>query len=197
MKKITALEGLLFLVGDDGIEKEQLLEIFEGDIKKLDSAIEELQEVYQQNELSALQLQRFGTKYKITTRSEHTAFYEQFFSTISVQQLSNAALEVLAIIAYNQPITRAKIEDVRGVNSDGVLRKLQMFNLIEEKGREDGPGMPILFGVSQHFLDYFGLLSLEELPKLKETTIEEIREDVDIFMTRYQEQLESANESED
>ncbi|MGL5042800.1 MAG: SMC-Scp complex subunit ScpB [Culicoidibacterales bacterium] len=197
IKRITALEGLLFLVGDDGIEKEQLLDIFEGEIALLEQTIAELTAVYKKNPDSALQLRKFGTKYKLTTKSEHTALYENYFSTISVQQLSNAALEVLAIIAYNQPITRAKIEDVRGVNSDSVLRKLQMFNLIEEVGRDEGPGMPILFGVSGHFLDYFGLISLEELPTLKMTTIEEIREDVDIFMTKYQEQSEQKLEDED
>jgi segregation and condensation protein B len=186
MEKITALEGLLFLVGDEGAEINEILHIFDNDEILMNDVLQKLQSKYKNDQTSALQLKRYGTKYKITTKSEHKDFYEQFFSTITMQQLSNAALEVLAIIAYNQPITRAKIEYVRGVNSDGVLRKLQMYSLIDEVGREDAPGLPILFGVSPQFLDYFGLLSLDELPELKTTTIEDISEDVDIFMTKYQ-----------
>lgn len=189
MNKITALEGLLFLVGDEGAEESELVHIFEGNVQDLQTALTTLKQKYHDDTTAALQILRFGTKYKLTTKSEHQQFYQQFFSTMTVQQLSNAALEVLAIIAYNQPITRGKIEDVRGVNSDGVLRKLQTFSLIEEVGREDAPGLPILFGVSPQFFDYFGLMSLEELPKLNEANFSDIADDVDIFMTKYQEDM--------
>lgn len=190
MDKLTALEGLLFLVGDEGAEEAELLHVFDGDAKLLAESLKELELKYISDAQSALQVKKYGPKYKITTKSEHKEFYQEFFSTLTIQQLSNAALEVLAIIAYNQPITRARIEDVRGVNSDGVIRKLQMFSLIEEVGREDAPGLPILFGVSPQFLDYFGLISLEELPELRQTTLDEISDEVDIFMTKYQEEQE-------
>jgi len=187
MNNRTLLEGLLFIVGDEGADKTELLALFNNDETVLAEALAALKDRCNHDEHSALQLSQFGTKYKLTTKTEHKDFYQQFFSTITLQQLSNAALEVLAIVAYNQPITRARIEYIRGVNSDGLIRKLQAFNLIEEVGREDSPGLPILFGVSEQFLDYFGLISIEELPALKETTLAEITDEVDIFMSKYEE----------
>ena len=80
--------------------------------------------------------------------------------------LSQAALETLAIIAYNQPITRAKVEDIRGVGCDGMIRKLIAKALIKEVGREESPGLPILYGVTDEFMDAFSLASLDELPEL-------------------------------
>lgn len=194
MKKTTILEGLLFIVGDEGAEKTELLTIFENDETALQEAINSLKKKFNDDDEEALQISQFGTKYKITTKSIHKDAYQEFFSTITIQQLSNAALEVLAIIAYNQPITRARIEHIRGVNCDGLIRKLQLFSLIEEVGREDAPGLPVLFGVSEQFLDYFGLISMEELPTLKETSLDEISEEVDIFMTKYQENVEEVEE---
>ncbi|GBU10494.1 segregation and condensation protein B [Erysipelotrichaceae bacterium] len=191
IKNITAIEGLLFLVGDDGIEIEQLLTVCSQSQQDLDVALSKLKAKFNDDDASALQLKRFGTQYKLTTKSIHKGFYEHFFSTIKVQQLSNAALEVLAIIAYNHPITRAAIEDIRGVNSDGVLRKLLMFDLVTEYGREQSPGNPVLFSITPYFLDYFGLHCIEELPKLKNASMLEISDDIDIFMTKYQEQKES------
>jgi len=187
MDSCTILEGLLFIVGDEGADKSELLALFGNDEATLTRALEALKSKCNNDKTSALRLTQFGTKYKLTTKTEHKEFYQQFFSTITLQQLSNAALEVLAIIAYNQPITRARIEYIRGVNSDGLIRKLQVFNLIEEVGREDSPGLPILFGVSDQFLDYFGLISIEELPALKETSLADISEEVDLFMTKYEE----------
>ena len=187
MNKITMLEGLLFIVGDEGAEKTELLAIFDNDETELTLAMQALKRKFNDEKTSSIQVSQFGTKYKLTTKSEHKEFYQDFFSTITIKQLSNAALEVLAIVAYNQPITRAGIEYIRGVNADGMLRKLQLFNLIEEVGREDAPGLPILYGVSEQFLDYFGLLSLDELPELKDATFDEISEELDIFMTKYQE----------
>lgn len=187
MEKITLLEGLLFIVGDEGSEHRELLAFFNDDETALQETLQALKDKCNNNPDAALQVTQFGTKYKLTTKSEHKEYYRQFFSTITLQQLSNAALEVLAIVAYNQPITRARIEYIRGVSSDGLLRKLQLFNLITEVGREETPGLPVLFGVSEQFLDYFGLVSLAELPALKETSVDEIRDEVDIFMTKYHE----------
>ena len=99
--------------------------------------------------------------------------------------LSQAALETLAIIAYNQPITRAKVEDIRGVGCDGMIRKLIAKALIKEVGREESPGLPILYGVTDEFMDAFSLASLDELPELGD--IVETESDEDIFATRYQE----------
>ena len=110
----------------------------------------------------------------------------------SKASLSQAALETLAIIAYNQPVTRAKIEDIRGVGCDAMVRKLLAKALIKEVGRQDSPGMPILYGVTDEFMDAFSLASLDELPDLGD--IVETTSDEDIFNTRYQENKEGKDD---
>lgn len=190
MKIETKIEGLLYLFGDEGVAYETLLEVCNQEEQLLKSTLKLLENKYNDAEDAAFDIKRFGNIYKMTTKAKHSSFYEHFFTQVAKHQLSNAALEVLAIIAYKQPITRAEIEHIRGVQSDAIIRKLQLFQLIEVVGKEEGLGTPQLFGVSQYFLDYFGLVSLAELPQLKETSIEEIRDDLNIFMTKYQEKLD-------
>ena len=126
----------------------------------------------------------FGGVYKMTTLAKHHEYYQRMIEQ-SENTLSNAALETLAIIAYNQPITRVRIEEIRGVGCDAMIRKLAAKALIKEVGREDTPGKPILYGVTDEFMDAFGLTSLDELPDLAD--IVEIDEQEDIFATRYRE----------
>lgn len=104
--------------------------------------------------------------YKMTTKKDHAIYLKRLIQNPNQRGLSNAALEVLAIVAYRQPITRHEIENIRGASSDNVLRKLLTFSLIEEAGRLEGPGRPILFRTTDDFLDYFGIKTLEELPEL-------------------------------
>jgi len=101
-----------------------------------------------------------------TTLPQHTPYIEKLVKP-RLSTLSQAALEVLAIIAYRQPITRAEIEEIRGVSCDSSLGTLLDRKLVEEKGRKDAPGRPILFGTTSEFLKYFGLASLEQLPKVE------------------------------
>ena len=101
--------------------------------------------------------------------------------------LSGAALETLAIIAYNQPITRVEVDEIRGVSSVHHVRKLLLKNLIREMGKSDLPGRPMSYGVTDEFLDYFGLSSIEDLPKIKIEDISE-NEQVDLFGSKYKEQ---------
>src|SRR5699024_9654775 len=101
-------------------------------------------------------------------RADHSSYYQAFFKTPQSNRLSQAALEVLAIIAYKQPITRAEIEDIRGVKSERPLQTLMSRSLIEEVGRKETIGRPILFGTTKEFLLFFGLQSLEELPDIME-----------------------------
>jgi segregation and condensation protein B len=105
---------------------------------------------------------------------------EKFLGLQATSRLSRAALETLAIIVYKQPVTRPQLDDIRGVNSDGVIKSLLSKGLIEETGRGEGPGRPIIYGTTSDFLQYFGLNSLDELPELDlgEQQAEEIREKV-------------------
>lgn len=115
-----------------------------------------------------LRLQWSGNDVQLTTAPEASAAVERFLGLEVSSRLSQAALEVLAIIAYMQPTTRPEVDDIRGVNSDAALRTLLSKGLIEEVGRMDTPGRPILYGTTPDFLQHFGLASVEELPPLAE-----------------------------
>ena len=118
---------------------------------------------------------RMDNSYQMCTRGEYFEYISRLAEPPRKQNLSNAALEVLSIVAYKQPVTRASIEHIRGVNCDYIVNRLIERNFIEEKGRLDAPGRPILFGTTQHFLRSFGISDLQELPEFDSLgqTIEE------------------------
>ena len=183
MNKQAVLEGLLFVSGDEGLTKEQLMELLEIDENNLNEIIDNLKDKYIKDD-SGITLKMLGNHYKLTTKEEHKEYYEKLVE-IEEGNLSEASLETLAIIAYNQPVTRLTVDEIRGINSSYVVRKLVARELIEEKGRSDSPGRPILYGVTDKFLDYFGLSSIEDLPEIKETETKD--EDVDLFESKYKE----------
>lgn len=111
-----------------------------------------------------LRLQRHEGRYQLTSAPELAEEVEKFLGLEATARLSRAALETLAIVAYRQPITRPGVDAIRGVNSDGVIKSLLSKGLIQEVGRAEGPGRPILYGSTQDFLQHFGLNSLDELP---------------------------------
>lgn len=115
-----------------------------------------------------VQLQRHGDRVQMTTAPQTAALIETFLGLESIQRLTQSSLEVLAIVAYRQPVTRPQIDAVRGVNSDSVIKRLHSLGLIDEEGRAPGPGRPILYGTTPEFLQHFGLNSLGELPPLAE-----------------------------
>lgn len=114
-----------------------------------------------------LRLQRHLGRYQLTSAPETAEVVELFLGLEATSRLSKAALEALAIVAYQQPVTRPQIDAVRGVNSDGVLKNLLSKGLIQEAGRTEGPGRPILYSTTSDFLQHFGLSSLDELPPLE------------------------------
>lgn len=119
-------------------------------------------------------LQRKDDKIQLATRPAAAAAIERLLGVDASPRLSPAALEALAVIAYRQPVTRTQLEAIRGVNCDGVLRTLLSRSLIEEQGRLDAVGRPILFGTTFEFLQYFGLSRVEDLPPLPETLVAEL-----------------------
>lgn len=180
------IEGILFVVGNEGIDKERLMEVLEVTESKLEECLEKLKEKYS-NDNSGINLQILANKYKLVTKKEHKEYYEKLVEIDKNTELSQSALETLAVIAYNSPITRSNIDEIRGVDSSYQLRKLLYRNLIKEVGRADLPGKPILFSVTDEFLDYLGLSSLEQLPELREV---EIEEDMltDLYGSKYKEE---------
>lgn len=184
MESLGILEGILFVMGDEGIDLKSLCEIMEISEDEAKDLLKQLKKNYEAKD-RGLRISYLGDAFKLTTKQEHKAYYEKLVLNPGTNKLSQAALETLAIIAYNQPITRAGIEDIRGVGCDAMIRKLVAKALIKEVGRQDSPGMPILYGVTDEFMDAFSLASLDELPDLGD--IVETTSDEDIFDTRYQE----------
>lgn len=182
------IEGLLFVKGSDGLSLEELIKLTEGNIEEIKKSLKNLYDDYQSNE-RGIQLELLGNKYKLTTKEEHKEYYKKIVYEEESSNLSQSALETLAIIAYNQPITRLEIDEIRGVNSTYVLRKLMIKNLIQEVGRAELAGHPRLYGVTNDFLDYFGLSSVKDLPELQ--PVEEIdKEETNLFDSKYKEEVE-------
>ena len=180
-ERLGILEGLLFAVGDEGITPAQVEYVLEVNKDEINSLLLELKDRYQ-NISSGVTIIEVAGVYKMTTKKEHAPYLKRLIQNPHQRGLSNAALEVLAIVAYRQPITRHEIENIRGASSDNVLRKLLNFSLIEEGGRLEGPGRPILFKTTDEFLDYFGIKTLEELPELPFITPDfNLEEESDLF----------------
>ena len=164
-RMLAILEGLLFLCGDDGLSIEQAAASMEATEEYVAELFDELQKYYLQ-ESRGIEIARFGEKYRFLSKAAIHDAAKKLFQTSTEAKLSNAALETLAIIAYKQPITRVEIEEIRGVGADVMLRKLVARGLIQEDGRSEAVGRPILYSVTDEFLDSFKLLSLDELPEL-------------------------------
>ena len=185
---ISSLEALLFAVGSEGLSKEELCNILEVEPIKLDELIKRLKEKYENVE-SGIELKVLGNNYKITTKDKEKDYLKKLAIETS-GSLTESALETLAIIAYNEPITRVQIDDIRGINSTQMLRNLIAKGLIETSGKnEDLPGRPNLYKTTDFFLDYFNLSSKDELPKLDLEEIE-VLEDDDLYKSKYKEEGE-------
>ena len=180
-ERLGILEGLLFAVGDEGISTQQLEYVLDVNEVEIKSLLIELRERYSSIS-SGFDIIEVAGVYKMTTKKDHAIYLKRLIQNPNQRGLTNAALEVLAIIAYRQPITRHEIESIRGASSDNVLRKLLTFSLIEEAGRLEGPGRPILFRTTDDFLDYFGIKTLEELPELPFVAPDfNLEEETDLF----------------
>ena len=168
----AVLEGILFIVGDEGVTIEQLCEAIEINDVLIQMELDQIQKKYLDDEYG-FELVNYGGIYKFISKAMVHVYVERLFQKIKFHTLSSSATETLAIIAYKHPITRVEIEEIRGVGCDMMLRKLQARNLIQEAGRSDAPGKPILYTVTKEFMDSFKLVSLDELPKLPELGQEE------------------------
>jgi segregation and condensation protein B len=156
------IESLLF-VADHPVAVSDLVKTLDASKQQVEQALTILDDLYQTR---GLRLQRNGSSVQLVTASDITGYVEKFLGLSISSKLSTAAMEVLGIVAYRQPMTRPEIEAIRGVNCDGVLRTLLSKGLIEEVGRLNTVGHPIQYGTTFEFLQYFGLSSLDELPAL-------------------------------
>lgn len=187
------IESFLFLVGDEGLTVKQLTVLTERKESEVNSAIEWLRLSYEQRTESGITLKLFGGAYRLVTKAEFADDIKRLLENPSPKSMTQASLEVLAIIAYRQPVTRVEIDDLRGVKSEGPISTLIAKGLIMEKGRSEGSGRAILYGTTDLFLDRFGLESLKELPPLQQEE-DSATGDTDLFMTKFQEVFDMKND---
>lgn len=183
--KIGILEGLLFVTGEDGLTLDDIQKMLELTKEEAEALINKYQESLK-DENRGLKLVFLGNKYKLTTKEEHKEYYEVLVDKVVSSTLSQSALETLAIIAYNEPITIGQIDEIRGVSSREMVRKLLFKGLVDLAGKSDLPGRPMLYKTTDKFLDYFNLSSIEELPKMEED-VELTDEEKDLFISKYKE----------
>lgn len=182
-EKIGILEGILFVMGDEGVSLESISEIMDMDPEDVKKLLSELKKRYESQD-RGLRISFLGNAFKLTTKEEHKEYYKKLVVNPGTNHLSQAALETLAIIAYNQPISTVEITEIRGVDTRGLIRKLVAKGLVKEAGKSDMPGRPNLYRTTSEFLDYFGLATIEDLPEVKkeENTTEE---ETDLFTSTY------------
>ncbi|SVB14863.1 uncharacterized protein METZ01_LOCUS167717 [marine metagenome] len=184
-EELFIIEALLF-ASPHPLTQKHVNQIFENDPPRLNSVIDILRKKYNR-ENHAFAIQTIAGGYQLNSRPEYDIWIRRLLNKTGKLYLSTAALESLAIIAYKQPVNRFEIESIRGVDCSGVLKTLLNKNLICIKGRDEGPGRPLLYGTTDDFLEAFGLGKISEIPKLKEivelTENEELPNEmqVDIF----------------
>ena len=185
MNLLGVLEGILFVVGDEGVTLNQICDILNITNEEAKNLLMELKKSYD-DDSHGIRISYLGDAFKLTSKKEHKEYYQKLIENPESNTLSPAALETLAIIAYNQPITRAEIDEMRGVNNSHMIRKLVAKGLIKEAGKSTMAGRPNLYATTSEFLDYFGLSSISDLPTI--TKEEETKEEeTELFTSIYKE----------
>lgn len=187
MNDLAEYEALLFVAGDEGLTIKEMAQVTNSTMDHVVACLERLMSSYETRENSGLTLIETASKYKLATKEDVSDTIRRYAQSPLMQKLSKALLETLAIVAYKQPITRAEIEEIRGVHISNALQKLKLRDLIQEFGRLDSPGRPVLYGTTDYFLDYFGLNDLTELPEL---TLDEEIEETNLFYESFQQTLD-------
>jgi len=189
MQNKAIIEGLLFVVGEDGLTLEQIKDVLEIEEDEAKELLIDLRKEYESVD-RGIRIDFLGDRFKLTTKKEHKEYYQKLIENPDTNMLSQAALETLAIIAYNQPVTRSQVDHYRGVASSQMVRKLVSKGFIKESGRSDLPGRPILYKTTSEFLDYFCLSTIDDLPDMRDfiDSVEDNDSDeTDLYHSKYQE----------
>jgi len=179
------LEGLLYVQGDEGLSLKQVMDILNLNEDEARDLVYKLKNSYD-SEDRGLRINYLGNTFKLSTKGEHKEYYEKLLDNEETGLLTQTSLETLAIIAYNEPITRNQIDEMRGVDSIYIIRKLLAKGFIKEAGRSELPGRPILYKTTDEFLDYFGLSNISDLPDI-DMIEEKVKdeEETDLFKSNY------------
>lgn len=186
---IQKIEALLFVSGEDGLSLADIAEMTGFMKPAVTTMLDNLANKYEKDPDSALTVLNFGHRYRLATKAEVATVIKNYFDAPQLTKLSPASLEVLAIVAYKQPITRLEIDEIRGVQSGSMLQKLTIRNLISEAGRLDEPGRPIIYQTTDYFLDYFGLTNLQSLPALPNIQPDNLNNNGDLYLKQFNEKL--------
>lgn len=186
--KLAQFEALLYVAGDDGMAFEQLGSLLAIEQPALRQLADKLKEKLAQDASSGLQLQSLGNSYKLTTKAEVAKIVASYFQKGASKKLSQSALEILAIIAYKQPITRVEIDEIRGVNSAAAIQTLIWRGLVKAEGVKEAAGHPRLFVTTDYFLQYFDYHSLADLPVIEDFADNSIDQEgqIDLFSSKGQ-----------
>ena len=188
----SRIEALLFVVGDDGLTIKQLSQLLGEQEELILQTMNTLREAYEEDLARGITVKEIAGVYQLITKSEFADTIQRLVENPTAQSLSQASLEVLAIVAYKQPITRVAIEDLRGVKCERPIQTLVSRGLIKEVGRSEGTGRAILYGTTKEFLHYFGLNNIEEMPPLPDEDLVDTEQETDLFMTKFQETFSEA-----
>lgn len=196
-KAKAIIEAILFACGRE-VQIKELMSALELSSEDLFAIIESMNQDYEKAG-RGIEIIKINDAIQLTTKKEYYEYIYPIFDKRSKPNLSNAALETLSIIAYNPKITRAEIEAIRGVNSDGTMYKLLEYNLIENVGKADAPGRPSMYSVTNEFLKMFGITSLDDLPELPRYKLDENQQIVidDIIKENNEETEEEVEEQEE
>jgi len=184
---MSKIESLLFVTGDEGLSTKQIESLTDATNAEVKAALKKLQQEYIESKVRGIELKEMAGTYQLISKKQNADTIQRLVDNPTTQPLSQASLEVLAIVAYKQPITRIEIEDLRGVKSERPLHTLGLKGLIQEVGRAEGTGRAILYGTTKEFLNVFGLKDISELPPLPDSQEPEEDDQSDLFMTKFQE----------
>ena len=187
---MSNIESLLFVSGEDGLTKKQLAFLTSSTDEEIEMVLLEMLEEYKSNHTRGIEIKQLAGTYQLVTKQENIDSIHKLVENPTTQSLSQASLEVLAIVAYKQPITRVEVDEIRGVKSERPIHTLSAKGLVQEVGRAEGTGRAILYGTTNEFLQYFGLKDIKALPPLPEDLNVDEMEDADLFMTKFQETFE-------
>lgn len=189
----SAIESMMFVWGEP-ISIKEIAEVFNVDKKEIYEYCKELQQEYEQ-EGRGIVIREVNKSFQFVTRKENLDYIEQLCTPVKHKKLSQSALEVLAIIAYKQPVTKGEIESIRGIRCDRVIEGLTKKNLIAEVGRSNAVGRPILYGTTDEFLKQFGFETLKELPGIEdiEGVLAEEDENNNLYMQQISLELPEKN----
>ncbi|MDD6096026.1 MAG: SMC-Scp complex subunit ScpB [Firmicutes bacterium] len=192
--KKSALESMMFVMGE-AIEVKDAASILETSREEIRELFNELKDEYEM-EGRGIRIRQLDDSYGFVTNIENDVFIRKLCTPVRIKRLSQAALEVLAIIAYRQPVTRGEIDSIRGIKSERVIEGLYDKGLVEAVGRSEGVGRPVLYGTTKEFLAKFGFSSLDDLPEIEELESDKERSGLELHQQLTLDQDEDYEEVE-